>query len=68
MTGHLVALSVSWEMEGYLGEVEVERERREGLAVFCKNGQDCLKRARFARRSMVARGWRDMVVVTIDLL
>ena len=46
ITGHLVALSVKSEMEGYLGEVEVHKVRKVDCLVLPRKGQEPLKRDR----------------------
>lgn len=56
MMGHFVALSVSCEIDGYLGEVEVQRVRRVEVFVLPRNGQEFLKREREESLSMVGGG------------
>lgn len=53
--GHPVARSVSWEMEGNLGEIVLLRARRVDVFVPPKKGQELLKRAKDESLSMIDR-------------
>ena len=46
ITGHFVALSVRRDIDGYLGEVEVQRVRKVDCLVLPRKGQEFLKRDR----------------------
>jgi hypothetical protein len=63
MMGHPVARSVSWEMEGNLGEIVLLRARRVDVFVPPKKGQEFLKRAKDESLSMIDR-WEFSKKVT----